>query len=331
MTKNGILLLNKPPGISSARALNPVKRRFRGQKVGHTGTLDPFASGLLVVMVGHATRFSDWLLKLDKRYEARMQIGVETSTLDPEGEPVASGPIVSFAAIEAAARRWVGTIQQEPPAYSALKVNGMRAYQRARRGETVTMPARAARVDEIRVVATEHADHVDLMVACASGTYIRSLARDIARTAGTRGSLIALHRSAVGPFHDRHAYQLDEIESGDREITLIPMVAALRQLGAAEPLTVCVETATHVRHGKPLRVALTPGEYLALQSRRHGSGATQLPTLLTTPDTEVVALVAEERGEWHYRAVFPAAENAAGVAAETAPGTATASATDSNA
>ncbi|MFW6228301.1 MAG: tRNA pseudouridine(55) synthase TruB, partial [Alkalispirochaeta sp.] len=133
--KNGVLLLDKPTGISSARALYPVKRRFPRRKIGHTGTLDPFASGLLVVLVGYATRLSRFFLSMDKRYTATVVFGMETDTLDPEGEIVARAPVPTPDRVAAVIPRFHGKIEQVPPRYSALKIGGTRAYRAARAGE----------------------------------------------------------------------------------------------------------------------------------------------------------------------------------------------------
>lgn len=234
--KSGVLLLNKPTGPSSARALYPVKRAFPGSKVGHTGTLDPFASGLLVLLIGNATRLARWFSGLDKRYRAVLRFGLETDTLDNEGEVIARCDPPPRAAIEAVLPRFLGEIRQVPPAFSAIKIGGRRAYELARSGSAVQPEARTVRVDSLAlgdgIGSSEHATDYELSVGCGSGTYIRSLARDIGLAAGSRASLIGLERTAVGPFTLDEAISstdLERLPSG-----LMPLVRAVERLGCAE-------------------------------------------------------------------------------------------------
>lgn len=235
--KSGVLLLNKSTGPSSARALYPIKRAFRDGKVGHTGTLDPFASGLLVLLIGNATRLSRWFTALDKRYRARLRFGIETDTLDTEGEVIARSDPPSRAEIEEVLPRFLGEISQIPPAYSAIKIGGRRSYELARSGATVNPPPRTVRVDSL-VLGEESSrtgETVDfeLSVSCGSGTYVRSLARDIGLASGSRASLIALERSAVGPFHLEEATTSTDPEH--LRAALIPLVPAVERLRCAEP------------------------------------------------------------------------------------------------
>ena len=199
---DGILVLDKPTGISSAKALNAVKQRFgRKTKVGHAGTLDPFATGVLLALVGDATRLSDLAMGLGKEYVATVRFGWRTDTLDPDGEIVAEcdpGTVAPAGLIDAVAS-FVGEIEQQPPAYSALKVRGQRAYDLARRGESPELAPRLVRIDAIEVGSVAWPE-VALRVRCGKGTYIRALARDLGEALGLPASLSALRRTAIGPF-----------------------------------------------------------------------------------------------------------------------------------
>jgi len=199
---DGILVLDKSAGISSAKALNAVKQRFgRKTKVGHAGTLDPFATGVLLALVGDATRLSDLAMGLGKEYVATVRFGWRTDTLDPDGEVVAAcdpGAAAPAGLIDAVAG-FVGEIEQQPPAYSALKVRGQRAYDLARRGESPELAPRRVLIDAIEVESIAWPDVV-LRVRCGKGTYIRALARDLGEALDLPASLAALRRTAIGPF-----------------------------------------------------------------------------------------------------------------------------------
>lgn len=205
MDHDRIVPLAKRAGLSSFTSLWEVKRALGTRKVGHTGTLDSFADGLLVALAGRMTRFAPFITDMDKEYLALVRFGAETDTLDPEGDVVAEAPLPSRAAVEAAVRSHVGPIMQAPPAYSAIHVDGKRASERARRGETVQLPPRPVTIHamELERIETGDDDGVStcaLRVHCSKGTYIRSLARDIALAAGSRAHVTALRRTKVGPF-----------------------------------------------------------------------------------------------------------------------------------
>lgn len=199
---SGWLLLNKRTGITSFDALEGVKQAFSTAKVGHTGTLDKFASGLLLVLVGRAVKCASWFSGSDKQYEGTICFGMETDTLDPEGAVVAEGKIPSWEAIEAVLPQFRGDILQTPPEYSAVHVQGIRSSQLARMGKPEVPPKRPVSVYalELRgyaVSRTGACSHAQIRVHCSKGTYIRALARDIARAAGSRGHLTALHRTWI--------------------------------------------------------------------------------------------------------------------------------------
>jgi len=200
--RHGVLVLDKPEGWSSARALDPVKRwAGRRTKVGHAGTLDPFATGVLLALVGGATRLSALAMALPKRYAATVRFGVETDTLDPEGTVVAEADPGTEApeALAATVASFRGEIDQVPPAHSALKVDGRRAYALARAGRPPELPPRRVVVHAI-AIASQAWPLVELDVTCGAGTYVRALARDLGRRLGLPASLAALRRTAIGPY-----------------------------------------------------------------------------------------------------------------------------------
>ena len=300
MSKSGILLLNKPAGISSARVLTPLKRRLTGSKIGHTGTLDPFAEGLLVVLVGAATRLSSWFLSSDKRYRATIALGAETDTLDTEGSIVEEAAVPDFAALDAVRPQFIGAIAQVPPSYSALKVEGKRAYQLARAGTAVAIAAREVRIFNLDLTPTESPDAVAMDVHCGSGTYVRSLARDLPRAVGSRGYCRSLQRYQVGPFRLEDAISVsDDTTAGELRAHIIPVTTALRALGGFGEIVISPEAAHRARHGKAVRTVVPVEELNAAGS---GRGAT---LLLEASTGEEVAILENSDGHWRYRMVFP--------------------------
>jgi tRNA pseudouridine55 synthase len=289
---NGILLLNKPGGPSSAKVLGPLKRTFSTRKIGHTGTLDPFASGLLVIMVGTATRLASLFTKLDKQYTALVRFGVETDTLDPEGTIVIRRPLPDPEEIKRVLPGFVGRIEQTPPAFSAVHVGGERAYERARRGEQVEIAPRIVEVQDI-VLQPETADRYRMEVSCGSGTYIRSLARDIARAAGSAASLETLERTAVGPFH------LMEADPENQQLIDIP--TALRRLGGISEVELTEEQDQLVQQGRQLSTSLLDSVLNSLNRPQRESGQV---ALLLKPDGGESALCELTPRGWTYRAVF---------------------------
>ena len=222
---SGILLVDKPQGISSHRAVAIARRRLGTRKVGHAGTLDPMATGLLVLGIGPSTRLLTHLVGLDKTYTATIRLGVDTDSDDADGAPVAANGVpadgVDPDALEAAMALQRGRIEQVPSTVSAIKVDGRRAYDLARRGETVELAARTVTIARFavldrrdRVVTVDGSDvrvvDVDVVVDCSSGTYVRALARDVGAILGTGGHLTALRRTAVGPFSVADAVDLED-------------------------------------------------------------------------------------------------------------------------
>jgi tRNA pseudouridine55 synthase len=197
--KSGLLLLDKKPGLTSFESLKDLKRALGTSRVGHTGTLDKFASGLLLVLVGRALKLAPWFTRCRKEYEGTVCFGAETDTLDPEGEIIAQGPLPSREALEEALGLFRGDILQAPPAYSAIHVEGRRASELARAGEAPEMKKRPVSVYSLELLSWEP-PLAGIRVSCSSGTYIRSLARDIALAAGSRAHLVALRRRRVAGF-----------------------------------------------------------------------------------------------------------------------------------
>jgi tRNA pseudouridine55 synthase len=196
---SGFLLLDKSPGQTSFEALGPLKRALATGKLGHTGTLDKFASGLLVVLAGRALRLNPWVSHCDKTYEGTLLFGEETDTLDPEGSVVARAPLPGREQVEGVLERFRGEILQAPPAYSALHLEGRRASERVRAGETLEMKKRPVRIYELALVSWAP-PLAQIRVRCSGGAYIRSLARDIALAAGSRAHLRELRRLKVAGF-----------------------------------------------------------------------------------------------------------------------------------
>jgi tRNA pseudouridine55 synthase len=224
---SGYLLVSKPPGITSFQTLTGIKKTFASSKVGHTGTLDKFASGLLLVLVGRAVKLAPWFSGSDKEYRGTVFLGAETDTLDPEGAVVAQGPVPSREALEAALDQFRGSILQAPPVYSAVHRDGTRAYLLARAGKPVTMEKRRVAIYSLELEAYDP-PLARIAVRCSKGVYIRSLARDIALAADSRGHLSALTRTGVAGFSLAEAVDLAEMAEGREEA----LAAALRPLDA---------------------------------------------------------------------------------------------------
>ena len=241
---DGVLLLDKPAGMTSNAALQAVKHLFRARKAGHTGSLDPLATGLLPICLGEATKISSFLLEADKRYWARCRLGLRTETGDAEGKPIAERPVEAYseARIEQVLDGFRGEIEQVPPMYSALKVQGRRLYELAREGVEVERPPRRVHVHELRLEA-QRPDELELAISCSKGTYVRTLVEDSARTAGTVAHTRRLHRESIAGFEDCEMRSLGSVErlaaSGRRPADwLLPADAALGHMGRASVTTV---------------------------------------------------------------------------------------------
>ena len=271
---HGWIIIDKPLGLGSTQAVSAVKRALRtggyGKfKVGHGGTLDPLATGVLPIAVGEATKLAGRLLDGDKVYAFTIRFGEQTDTLDREGQVIATSPVrPTRAAVAAVLPRFTGAIDQVPPAYSALKVDGERAYDLARAGETVELKSRAVTIHDLRVSSDDPAgdDELTLVAHVSKGTYIRSLARDIALALGTVGHVVMLRRIRAGPFGLEAAITLDKLaELGQQralEGILLPLRAGLDDIPAF-PLT--PDQAGALRQGRVLAgIAATDGAAFAM-------------------------------------------------------------------
>jgi tRNA pseudouridine55 synthase len=213
-TPDGVLLLDKPAGFSSTQALARAKRLLRASKAGHMGTLDPFATGLLPLAFGEATKFSRFVIDSDKSYEATLRLGSESTTGDTEGEVSECGEVGDYSqTIADVLRDFMGVQDQMPPMHSAVHVNGRRLYEYARAGEEVERPVRRIEIHSLHALALG-AGELRLAVTCSKGTYIRTLAADIGRALGCGAYLTGLRRTAAGPFRLEDAVTLEQLEQG---------------------------------------------------------------------------------------------------------------------
>ncbi len=265
MPQHGVLNLNKPAGWTSRQVVNVVQRLAKPDKVGHAGTLDPLATGVLVVCVGAATRLIEYVQRMPKTYRGTFLLGRQSPTEDVDGQvtELPNPPMPSRDRIVEAAARLVGQIQQRPPAYSALKVDGRRAYALARKGEHVELKPRPVTVYRIELTAYDYPE-LTLDVECGSGTYIRSLGRDLAESLGTAAVMSALTRTAIGGFHLAEAIDPAGLTPSDWAGHLQPPLTAV---GSLPRIELSAAEATEIRHGRVIR-RHTPGsdtpEYAAI-------------------------------------------------------------------
>jgi tRNA pseudouridine55 synthase len=244
-----LLLVDKGEGITSAGVIRALKRGLGRTKVGHLGTLDPFASGLLPLCLGEATKVARYLLVEDKAYTGVIQLGVETDTLDRTGTPTASAPVpaIDGAALRDVAGRFRGPLQQVPPMYSALKRDGVPLYELARRGEAVERAPRAVEIRDLELRPLT-ADRVALAVRCSKGTYIRVLAADLARALGTVGHLAELRRTGVGPFTAEQAWTVERLNATPTNDW--PVLSVRRALAGLQAFAVAPDALAHLRCGR---------------------------------------------------------------------------------
>ncbi|MDX1622464.1 MAG: tRNA pseudouridine(55) synthase TruB [Gemmatimonadota bacterium] len=294
----GILLVDKARGPTSHDVVAAVRRALDVRRVGHFGTLDPFATGLLVCGVGPATRLAPFCVGHAKSYRARVRLGWTSTTDDAEGErePVAGAEPPTREAVEAACARWTGSVDQVPPAYSAKHVEGERAYRRARAGETVALEAETVRIDRIGIVRYEWPE-VELAVECGPGTYVRALARDLGEELGTGGYCETLRRTRSGPFEVGEAVGWERVRRADRvEGALLSAESAVMDLPGAD---LDGPAARRVAHGNPVSVPESiPGDarwvrlrgprgFIGMAERREGPrGARLQPRKVLYPEGE---------------------------------------------
>ncbi|MDG2512293.1 tRNA pseudouridine(55) synthase TruB [Sphingobium yanoikuyae] len=277
---HGWIILDKPHGLGSTQAVSAVKRALRTQrevlggtekwKVGHGGTLDPLATGVLPIAIGEATKLAGRMLDSDKIYDFTIAFGAQTDTLDLEGKVIAESDVrPTLAELEAILPRFTGPIEQAPPAYSAILIDGQRAYDLARKGEQVEMKTRSVTIHALAIAGQEQEEgalaSVTLTAHVSKGTYIRSLARDIALALGTVGHVTMLRRIKAGPFTLETAISLDKLDEaargGDIGELMLPLTAGLDDIPA---LAVSPDEALALRQGKMLMGKPHTGLLLAM-------------------------------------------------------------------
>lgn len=262
---DGVLLLDKPAGLSSNIALQKAKRLFRAEKAGHTGTLDPFATGLLPLCLGEATKFSQFLLDADKIYLAQVKLGVRTSSGDPEGEVIAQRPVdIGESELLAALKGFMGEIEQVPPMHSALKHAGRPLYEYARKGVEIERKARRVVVHRLELESFS-GDVCTLRVHSGKGFYVRALADDLGEALGCGAHLQGLRRTGVGPFRIEQAQTLEglwALDDAERDRRLMPADIMVEALA---PVSLDIEAAWQVGHGQSIWLPrLTVGELCRL-------------------------------------------------------------------
>ena len=281
MVRDGLIVVDKPAGMTSHDVVARVRKLARTRRVGHAGTLDPMATGVLVVGVERATRLLTYLVGQDKTYLGTVRLGESTVTDDAEGEVTGRTPAGGIAEdrIRTALAGFVGDIDQVPSAVSAIKIGGVRSYQRVRQGDQVDLPARRIRIDRLDVLAVRPGPattDVDIDLTCSSGTYVRAVARDLGTGLGVGGHLTALRRTAVGGFTLAESATLEQLAERDDPVTLALSDAVDRLLPRRD---VGAEDARVLSHGGPLTAIGWAGPYAVFG-----------------PDGRVVAIVSEREG-----------------------------------
>jgi tRNA pseudouridine55 synthase len=289
---NGWLVIDKPAGMTSTDVLNRVRRLLDARKAGHGGTLDPLATGVLPLAFGEATKTVAWAMEGDKTYRFTVRWGQATETDDAESAVVAeSAARPDEAAIRTAAEKLVGEIQQVPPAYSAIKVDGQRAYDLARDGETVELSARPVRIDKLDLISLDDADHATFECDCGKGAYMRSLARDLGELLGCHGHISMLRRLSVGPFDADSAIPLDRLEQNaqiaDAAELLLPVETALDDIPA---LALTDQEASRLRQGQAVSM-LARSNLNRIRDLENGD------TLCAMSGDRLVAIARFEAGE----------------------------------
>jgi len=251
---DGWVVLDKPLGMGSTKAVGRVRRLFGAEKAGHGGTLDPLATGVLPIALGEATKTVPFVMDGRKEYRFTLRFGEARSTDDAEGDVVATSEArPTDEQLRAVLDRFRGEIEQRPPAFSALKVAGQRAYALARAGETVALTARRVRIDRLELIARSDRDTADFLAVCGKGTYIRSLGRDLAEALGTVGHLSALRRTVAGPFREEAAISLSKLEALGH---IPPLLGALAPVATAlddiPALALTEAQAGRLRQGQPV-------------------------------------------------------------------------------
>ena len=294
---HGFLLLNKSEGITSFNSLSTVKKIFNTKKVGHTGTLDKFASGLLLVLVGRGVKLAPLFENCTKEYIATVLFGEETDTLDPEGEVIARGKIPQKEEVEAVLDNFRGDILQAPPAYSAVHIKGKRAYELAREGKTPEMVKRPVTIYELNILSFVE-EKAEIRTCVSAGTYIRSLARDIAIASGSRAFLGALKRTRIGPF------KLEEASNDENLLSALrPLDMALFE-GLSLPCILINKKAEEVfKHGGALDWILS-GAVFKQEIPLDFSINIKAGVFKDSFPNELLGIIERQNGKWVYSHVF---------------------------
>ena len=287
---NGMLCVNKSTGMTSRDVVNRVQRRLKPIKVGHAGTLDPLATGVLVLMVGKATRLTEYVQRMPKTYCGSFRFGMTSDTEDVDGNVIQlpDAPRIERSQVESVLSQFVGQIDQMPPAFSALKVNGRRAYELARAGKTVELQARPIEIHSLSIDRFDFPDF-DLTIECGSGTYVRSLGRDIARAVGTEAVMTALKRTAIGAFTIENSIGAEALPDIDVASQLLPMSMAVTSVPT---VSVSGSELERVRHG--ISIDLSPEEESLVC--KLSSDATEAAAI--GPDGRLVAILVKRRDGW---------------------------------
>ncbi len=264
---SGWVNLDKPYDFGSTQAVGRVRRIFNAQKAGHAGTLDPLATGILPIALGEATKTVSFLMDADKAYRFTIEWGRTTASFDREGATTATSDVrPTPEQVAAVLPEFIGDILQVPPAFSAVKVDGERAYDLARAGETVELKAREISIYSARVVDAPDADHVEIAVECGKGTYVRAIVRDIAERLGACAHVSALRRTRVGPFDEDSAITLELLEDlGHKARCLEALLPVETALDDIPELAVTTEDAFKLKQGRP--IVLVPRQVEALKAR----------------------------------------------------------------
>jgi len=285
---DGLIVVDKPAGMTSHDVVARIRRLAKTRRVGHGGTLDPMATGVLIIGVNRATRLLTYVIGAAKSYTATVRLGQSTITDDAEGEITATAPAghVTDEAIHDGLARQRGEIDQVPSAVSAIKINGQRAYKRVREGEDVQIPARRVTISRLEVLDIRRLDDavdIDIDVTCSSGTYIRAIARDLGTLLEVGGHLTALRRTAVGDMTLSEARTLEQLEESAPDVVTLPMAEAARQAFPQREAT--ADEARVLSHGGPLdpvgiagpyAVFAPTGEVLAIVSEREGRARAEI-------------------------------------------------------
>ena len=285
----GLVLLDKPEGVSSFQCLGPVKRALGSRRVGHVGTLDPFASGLLGVVTQRATRLAPLLNGLEKRYQAMIRFGVETDTLDPEGNVVREAPVPDLARIRQALPSLTGRLRQRPPKFSAVQVGGERAYAMARRGREPDLPLREVAVTAVDLVNWREPE-LTLSLTGSAGMYVRSWARDLGLAAGSCAYVVQLRRVAIGPFGNDEALAPDQFQPQH----VLPPAAFLSRLPGVRRLRVRTRFRHCLVHGQPIGAEM----FAAVPAQDAG------PYAVFDADECLLAVLRRSPDGWSYVGVF---------------------------